>query len=176
MLMFETMKKAPFKSIKIRVVTLSDRASQGVYSDRSGSLIIEMLKENFLQTEWDFEILYDLIPDDAEKLNEILAKSIELKEDVIITTGGTGVGPRDFTPEVVKKHMKMEIPGIMENIRIKYGSVKPNALLSRGVAGVANQTQIYALPGSAKAVKEYMTEILKTLEHLIFMIHGVDIH
>ncbi len=165
-----------FKNLKIRVVTLSDRASQGIYPDKSGTLMSEMLKDYFSITEWTVEFFYDLIPDDAQKLKEILAKSIEDKEDAIFTTGGTGVGPRDFTPEVIKEFMKMEIPGIMENIRIKYGSEKPNALLSRGVAGVTNQTQIYALPGSVKAVKEYMNEILKTLEHLFFMIHGVDIH
>lgn len=169
------MKKA-FKKIKLRVVTLSDRASKGVYPDKSGKIIQEMLKEHFSETDWEFEVLYDLIPDDPSRLSDILKNSISVKEDVIITTGGTGVGPRDFTPEVVREFVKMEIPGIMENIRIKYGSVKPNALLSRGVAGVSNKTQIYSLPGSAKAVKEYMTEILKTLEHLIFMIHGVDVH
>ena len=95
------MKKAPFKNINIRVVTLSDRASEGVYPDKSGPLITEILENYFSGTYWNYELFYDLIPDDAEKLKEILAKSIATKEDVIITTGGTGVGPRDFTPEVL---------------------------------------------------------------------------
>ena len=69
-----------------------------------------------------------------------------------------------------------EIPGIMEHIRIKYGSEKPNALLSRGIAGTINESIIYTLPGSVKAVKEYMKEILNTLEHLLYMIRGIDIH
>ena len=94
----------------------------------------------------------------------------------MFTTGGTGIGPRDFTPEVAKKLIEKEIPGIMENIRIKYGQLVPNALLSRGVAGIMGQTQLYCLPGSVKAVKEYMVEILKTLEHLIFMLYGIDTH
>ena len=64
----------------------------------------------------------------------------------------------------------------MENIRIKYGKVKPSALLSRSIAAVAGKTQIYALPGSVRAVEEYLIEILKTLEHAIYMIHGLDIH
>jgi molybdopterin biosynthesis enzyme MoaB len=64
----------------------------------------------------------------------------------------------------------------MENIRLKYGQNKPNALLSRGTAGVMGESQVYTLPGSVKAVKEYMHEILKTIEHLIFMLHGIDIH
>ena len=68
------------------------------------------------------------------------------------------------------------IPGIMENIRVKFAPEKPNALLSRSVAGIAGTTQIYALPGSVQAVTEYMGEILKTLEHVLFMIHGLDVH
>ncbi len=69
-----------------------------------------------------------------------------------------------------------EIPGIMEMIRVKYGANKPNALLSRGVAGLMSESLVYTLPGSVKAVNEYMEEILKTLEHLIYMRHGLDVH
>jgi len=94
----------------------------------------------------------------------------------MITTGGTGIGQRDITVETVKPLLDKEIPGIMEAIRIKYGSQKPNALLSRGVAGLMNNTLVYTLPGSVKAVNEYMTEILKTLEHLIYMREGLDAH
>jgi len=64
----------------------------------------------------------------------------------------------------------------MENIRTKFGAANPNALLSRGVAGLAGKTQIYTLPGSVRAVEEYLGEILKTLEHLFFMLHGLDVH
>jgi molybdopterin biosynthesis enzyme MoaB len=64
----------------------------------------------------------------------------------------------------------------MENIRIKFGSTEPNALLSRSIAGVAGNTQVYTLPGSVRAVEEYLGEILKTLEHTIFMLHGLDAH
>ena len=165
-----------FKNLNFFVLTLSDRASRGEYQDKSGPFIREMLKAHFQQTDWNFNIESLIIPDDAEKLSSLLNENIQKKTDVVITTGGTGIGPRDFTPEIVKKYIEKEIPGIMEHIRLKYGSEKPNALLSRGVAGVSNQTFLYALPGSAKAVKEYMTEILKTMEHLFFMLHGIDIH
>jgi len=94
----------------------------------------------------------------------------------VITTGGTGVGPRDITPETVAGVFEKIIPGIMENIRMKFGQAKPNALLSRSVAAVGGQTQCYALPGSVRAVDEYMGEILKTLEHVIYMLHGLDVH
>ena len=96
--------------------------------------------------------------------------------DIIFTTGGTGIGPRDITPEVVKPLLDKEIPGIMESIRIKYGMEKPNALLSRSIAGVMKKSLIYTLPGSVRAVNDYMSEILKTLEHLIYMQRGIDAH
>jgi len=72
--------------------------------------------------------------------------------------------------------LEKKIPGIMEHIRIKYGSIKPNALLSRGVAGTIDESLVYTLPGSVKAVNEYMSEILKTLHHLFYMLRGVDVH
>jgi molybdenum cofactor synthesis domain-containing protein len=96
--------------------------------------------------------------------------------NIILTTGGTGIGPRDITVETVIPLLTKEIPGIMEFIRIKYGTEKPNALLSRGVAGITGKSLIYTLPGSLRAVEEYMTEIVKTLKHTIYMQYGVDKH
>jgi len=78
--------------------------------------------------------------------------------------------------DVVKAMLQKEIPGIMELIRARYGAEKPNALLSRSVAGVIGNTLVYTLPGSVKAVEEYMTEITKTIRHSIFMLHGLDLH
>jgi len=168
--------REPFKKLKIKIITLSDRAFKGEYTDRSGPIIVEILDNYFRKTDWKYEISTEIIPDEAAILEKILLSGIHEHYDVIITTGGTGVGLRDMTPEVMKKIISKELPGIMENIRIKYGSEKPNALLSRGIAGVTATTQLYSLPGSTKAVNEYMTEILKTIEHLFFMIHGIDIH
>jgi molybdopterin biosynthesis enzyme MoaB len=77
---------------------------------------------------------------------------------------------------VVKPFLDKEIPGIMELIRFKYGSQKPNALLSRAIAGVMRNSLVYTLPGSVKAVEEYMTEIIPTLRHSIYMLHNLDAH
>jgi len=164
------------KKLKLQVITLSDRASKGEYSDLSGPEIVQSLKQYFKNKQWEFEIEANIIPDDAKLLETRLISAKKNKVDILFTTGGTGIGPRDFTPEVIKKVLNKEIPGIMENIRLKFGQKIPNALLSRGVAGVMYETQVYSLPGSLKAVKEYMSEILKTLEHLIFMLHGIDTH
>ena len=161
---------------RFHVITLSDRASKGQYEDRSGPQIIQLLQQHFDGKPRNIEVQHSVIPDDASSLSVMLEKSTYDEADVIITTGGTGIGPRDITLETVKPMLDKEIPGIMEMIRVKYGTKNPNALLSRGVAGLIGDTLIYTLPGSVKAVNEYMEEILKTLEHLIYMRHGLDVH
>jgi molybdopterin adenylyltransferase len=160
----------------IHVITLSDRASHGEYEDKSGHRISELLEEFFSSHYSLFTIEYSLIPDDPERLKSLLLNSKEDKIDLIFTTGGTGIGPRDFTPDVVKSLLDKEIPGIMEMIRLKYGTEKPNALISRSIAGVMDQSLVFTLPGSVKAVNEYMPEIFKSLLHMIYMLHGLDKH
>jgi molybdopterin adenylyltransferase len=164
------------RPLRFHVITLSDRAAAGEYEDRSGPQVRRLLEAFFGPRRWHLEIGAAVLPDDAEQLTEELQRARRDGADVIITTGGTGVGPRDIAPETVAALCEKTIPGIMEHIRLKFGADNPNALLSRGVAGVAGTTQIYTLPGSPGAVREYMGEILKTLEHVIFMIHAVDRH
>ncbi len=161
---------------RFHVVTLSDRASKGVYEDKSGPRTVELLQKHFEDKPRNIEVSHSVIPDDASSLSVLIEKSTYDEADVIITTGGTGIGPRDVTVETIRPMLDKEIPGIMEMIRIKYGQEKPNALLSRGIAGLIGETLIYTLPGSVRAVNEYMTEILKTMEHLIYMRHGLDAH
>ncbi|MHC4881601.1 MAG: molybdenum cofactor synthesis domain-containing protein [Planctomycetota bacterium] len=164
------------RGLKISVVTLSDRAFSGVYPDRSGPRVTEMLNDFFKDRKQALQIENTILPDDAEKLRQALTRAIEDKVDIIFTCGGTGIGPRDIAPETVEAVCDKTIPGIMENIRIKYGQNKPSVLLSRSVAAIAGRTQIYTLPGSVRAVEEYLSEILKTLQHAILMIHCIDAH
>jgi len=161
---------------RVLVVTLSDRASRGEYSDRSGPRIENLISTFFENEGWKFAIERKLIPDDASMLEALLNEARASEIDIVITTGGTGIGPRDITPDVIKTFIEKEIPGIMELIRFKYGSLKPNALLSRALAGVMRNTLVYALPGSVKAVEEYLAEITPTLRHSIFMLHSLDAH
>lgn len=158
------------------VLTLSDRASKGIYEDKSGEVIVGQLNSYFENASAKASIQKEIIPDDAITLQQLLEKHIALQTDFIITTGGTGIGPRDITPEVVKPLLTKEIPGIMEVIRVKYGLQFASAALSRSIAGIADKSMIYCLPGSPKAVSEYMDEILKTLLHCHKMIHGSDDH
>lgn len=164
------------KVFRVKIVTLSDRASKGEYEDRSGPRIEKLLREYFDHIKWRVETERVVIPDDRDQLSSILVNEKESCTDAVFTTGGTGIGARDFTPEVVSNFLDKEIPGIMEMIRMKYGMEKPNALLSRGVAGVMGKSLVYTLPGSVKAVNEYMTEITKSMQHLIYMLHGLDVH
>lgn len=164
------------KEYRAMVITLSDRASRGEYEDKSGPTIYGMLEKYLQKMHVRYRIEQKLIADDDTELKNLLDKAKQENFDFIITTGGTGIGPRDITVETVQDMLDKEIPGIMEMIRMKYGQEKPNALLSRGVAGVMGTSLVYTLPGSMKAVKEYMTEISKTLQHLVYMLHGIDAH
>lgn len=170
------MKAKPFKSLQIRIITLSDRASQGVYEDKSGPAILSFLEPHLLNNQWQINSAIQIIPDNADKLKSLINTFADEKIDLIFTTGGTGIGKRDITPDVIAPMLDKEIPGIMEMIRIKCGERIPNALLSRSIAGTIGQSLVYVLPGSVKAINDYMPEILKTMEHALFMLHGIDVH
>ncbi len=171
----DTIAYAP-KVLRCQVITLSDRAHGGIYADRSGPRIGYHLQEYAKESRWGVETETTLLQDGTGPLEHALQDAREAAVDVVFTTGGTGIGPRDFTPDVVNAMADRVIPGIMEHIRVKYGAEIPNALLSRSVAAVLGRTLVYTLPGSIKAVDEYMAEILKTLEHAICMVHGLDAH
>ena len=164
------------KSVSVRIITLSDRASAGEYEDLSGPEIEKLLTAGFETTHWRIAVDRVLIPDDAEQLKQQIEQAKEEGVDVIFTTGGTGIGPRDITPDVVGPMLDREIPGIMEFIRMKHGERLPSALLSRSVAGTIGNTLIYTLPGSVKAVREYTVEILRTLPHSLLMMYGINAH
>jgi len=135
-----------------------------------------LLEEYFAGKRWHVEMEGVVLPDDAEMLGKELDGAIAEGVDVVFTLGGTGVGPRDITPEVVVGVCEKIVPGVMDNIRVKFAQDNPSALLSRSVAGIATRTQIYALPGSVRAAEEYVGEIFKTLEHAVYMLHGLDVH
>ncbi len=162
--------------INVHIVTLSDRAFEGIYDDKSGPYAEKLMTTYFDEQQRQYRFNRTILPDDEQQLKSTILQLVAEGADIIITTGGTGIGPRDITPDVLKPLLDKEITGIMEAIRVKYGMEKPNALLSRSVAGVIRQTLVYVLPGSVKAVKEYLNEITPTIEHSLRMLHGIDSH
>ena len=161
------------KNYQFDIITLSTRAYKGVYADLSGPEIARLLGDFCAEKGWPCQITNHLIPDEVGQLTSLLTQVIHQKSDFIFTTGGTGVGPTDITPETVKPLLQREIPGIMEEIRRKYSAANPAVLLSRSIAGQSGNSLIFTLPGSVKAVREYTTEICVHLEHLAYMRMGL---
>ncbi len=164
------------KTFRIKVITLSDRAFEGIYKDKSGPLVEKLTKDWFQNQKYSCETNRIVIPDEKELLYQEMISAVNNGFDIIYTTGSTGIGPRDIAPGLIQKFIDVEIPGIMDLIRMKYGAEKPNALLSRSTAGVKNKSLIFSLPGSTKAVNEYLSEIHKILLHSFLMLHGIDSH
>lgn len=164
------------RPLRVRIITLSDRAYRGDYSDRSGPRVQELIQAALAPRPWHLECERVLLSDELEPLLSALQAARGEGVDAVFTTGGTGVGSRDRSPEAVTSVCDRLLPGIMDFIRIKFGASNPRALLSRSVAGVADKTLVYALPGSVRAVEEYVPEILKTFEHLLLALRDIDAH
>jgi len=154
--------------IKVGILTLSDKGSKGEREDLSGKTLIELSEaENWNVTK------YEIIPDEKDQIVEILKNWADKESlDLIITTGGTGVYPRDVTPEATKEVIEKEIPGIPEYIRYISYPITPMAALTRGLAGVRKTTLIINLPGNPKAIKEIFPRLVPIIKHAIEKIKG----
>jgi molybdenum cofactor synthesis domain-containing protein len=151
---------------KVAVVTLSDKGSEGKRKDRSGPLIEKIIKKINGTV-----ISYTILPDEKIKIKERLI-SLSSKVDLILTTGGTGLSPRDVTPEATQEVLTYTIPGISEAMRSRGLKKTPHAMISRAVAGVRGKTLIINLPGSPTAVQENLEVILPVLPHAIEKLKG----
>lgn len=153
-------------TITVAVLTLSDKGSKGEREDLSGPAIGELLKLIGAEVK-----LSEILPDEKKMIKE---KLIELSGnvDLILTTGGTGLSPRDVTPDATLEIIDREIPGIAEAMRAEGMKKTTRSMLSRAVAGVRGQTLIINLPGSPKAVEENLAVILDTIPHAVEKIKG----
>ena len=154
--------------IKTAILTISDACSQGAREDVSGRTIAEMLAAD------KFEICdRKIAPDDLETIAQQLRHfSEKAGVDLVLTTGGTGFGPRDVTPEATASACERMVPGFGEIMRAEGLKKTPNAILSRGTAGICGRTLIINLPGSPKAVAESLEIILDVLPHAVKMMLG----
>ena len=151
------------------VVTASNRASAGVYEDRSGQALAEGLRELGFTVEGPH-----VRPDDVAALEEVLRSAVAGGADVVLTTGGTGLSPTDVTPEATRAVLEREAPGIAEAVR-RYGEPKvATSVLSRGLAGTAGRTLIVNLPGSSGGVKDGLAVLGPLLPHLVSQLRGGD--
>jgi molybdenum cofactor synthesis domain-containing protein len=160
------------RGFKASVITVSDRASKGVYKDASGAILKDHLRSLGVQ-----KISTHLLPDEKIRISSLLEKLCREGADLILTTGGTGLSPRDVTVEAVRGVIEREIPGIAETARAFGQKRVPTAMLSRGVAGHRGKSLIVTLPGSPRAVQEWLSALFPGVLHAFDILNpGRDSH
>ncbi|WP_232661663.1 MogA/MoaB family molybdenum cofactor biosynthesis protein [Pseudonocardia sp. TRM90224] len=155
-------------SRRAHVVTASNRAAAGVYADTGGPLIVEWLRAR------GFETADATVVPDGEPVGEAIRAAVAAAVDVVITTGGTGISPTDATPEVTRRVIDYEVPGLADAIRAAGAPKVPTAVLSRGVSGVAGRTLVVNLPGSTGGVRDGLAVLDGVLEHAVDQLRGGD--
>ena len=152
--------------IKVLVLTISDRASEGIYEDKSGPAIEEILIKDIPESK----VTRIVVSDDPGEIEKALIENLD--NDFILTTGGTGIGPRDNTPDITGKICDRLIPGIAELLRAESRRQTMNAVLSRGTAGVKEKTVIINLPGSERGARFCAELLVPILPHTVKMLAG----
>jgi molybdopterin adenylyltransferase len=151
------------RGVRCGILTASDRVSRGEGPNESGDYLVAAL-----QAEGAEVVAHVVLPDDLEAIARSLADMVDsLRANLVLTTGGSGVAPRDVTPEATLRVVERQVPGIAEAARIATAARTPLAMLSRAVAGIRGRTLIINLPGSPKAVREWMEVILPVLRHAV---------
>lgn len=167
----EKTQKIELSGIKAGVITLSDRASHGIYNDESGPILM-----NFLQESSVAEISYDVIPDEKKALQDLILKAKEQLIDLVVVTGGTGISERDITPEAITEIADKELIGFGE-LQRQYGAHFTKASwLSRSTAFIVGKTLVVLFPGSPKAVKQGLECLGELIPHALKMLKGEPHH
>ncbi len=150
------------------IITVSDKGSQGKREDKSGPVIAELLAGAAVSIKKTI-----IIPDEIHQIVQAIVQFADVEKlDLILTTGGTGVSPRDLTPDATLKVLDREIPGMAEAMRASSMKVTPHAMISRAVAGIRGRSLIINLPGSPKGAKENLSVVMPALTHTMEKIQG----
>jgi molybdenum cofactor synthesis domain-containing protein len=158
--------------MRLAVLTISDRCSQGLLTDTAGPAVVALLSN-----EWsDAEIVTLLLADDEDAIAAALEKLSQEAVALVLTVGGTGFGPRDRTPEATRRVIDREAPGLSEAMRINGAGRNPYAWLSRGVAGLKGSTLIVNLPGSKRGAEESLGSIMALIRHGLEIAAGGQVH
>jgi molybdopterin adenylyltransferase len=156
---------------RAHVITVSDGVSAKTREDESGRALVRILKEA------GFEVMEPVVvPDEQQGIADAIVAAAEHGADVVVTTGGTGLGPRDITPQATSAVIDFEVPGLGEAMRRAGAASTPMAALSRSMAGVRGQTLIINVPGSPKGAAESLEAVIPTLAHAIKLLHGDTKH
>jgi molybdenum cofactor synthesis domain-containing protein len=153
--------------MKVGILTVSDKAAAGEREDKSGPAIRDMMAEAGAEV-----VRAKIVPDEPDLIKAALVAWSEEGLDLILTTGGTGFSPRDWTPEATKAVIERETPGLAEAMRLAGLKATPTAMLSRATAGIRKSTLIVNLPGSEKAVRESLAAVLPALPHGVEILKG----
>jgi len=156
---------------KAHVITVSDGVFHGARKDGSGPALVDLLRKGGFAVSGP-----DVVPDDVERITEAIRTAIAREADVIVTTGGTGLGPRDVTPQAAAALFDFEVPGIGEAMRSAGASSTPMAALSRSLAGVRERSLIISVPGSSRGATESLAAVLPVLDHAVQLLHGDTTH
>ncbi len=156
----------------LAVLTISDRCSKGLQEDTAGPAVCALLTKQWPEAE----IWAGLLPDDEDAITDKLEDLSGQGAALVLTAGGTGLGPRDRTPEATRRVIDREAPGLAEAMRVQGAERNPYAWLSRGVAGLKGSTLIVNLPGSKRGAEESLISILALVRHGLEVVAGGQIH
>lgn len=156
---------------RAHVITVSDRASAGTMKDESGPALAERLKRDHFAISGP-----EVVPDEQDRITDAILAAAVSGVDVVITTGGTGLGPRDVTPQATSMLLDYEVPGLAEAMRRAGASSTPMSALSRGMAGVRGRTLVINVPGSVRGATESLEAVMPVLAHAIRLLRGDTKH
>jgi len=156
---------------RAHVVTVSDGAFHGRREDRSGTALVALLKAAGFEADGP-----EVVPDEGERITEAVMTAVARGVDLVVATGGTGLGPRDVTPQAIAALVDYEVAGIGEAMRREGAKSTPMAVLSRSLAGVRGRTLVISVPGSPKGATESLEAVLPIVGHAIQLLHGDTAH